>query len=186
MGDEGSAYDLGRRALVAAARAVDGRGPETTLLPAIISHFRKSSLWEVRSLVYEGKIDRAGIAQLARLVVQAAQGGDPAASALLEEGALALSEIAWAVLARLKLDKGETPVVPVGGLFQAGSLLWDPFSIYLRKRAPRVRIVSPLYQPVIGALLLAFKAGGLAIDAPLHDQLRLADQQLGSKEGSTP
>ncbi len=184
MGDEGSAYDLGRRALIAAARAVDGRGPDTALLPAILSQYQKNTLWEVRSLVYDGEIDRAGIAQLARLVVQAAQHGDPAALALLEEGALALSEIAWAVLSRLKLDQGETPLAPVGGLFQAGSLLLDPFAIHLRKRAPQVKIVFPLYQPVIGALLLAFKAGGMAIDAALQDQLRLTDQQLGSKEGS--
>src|SRR3954451_9135752 len=40
LGDEGSGYWIGRRALAAVVRHADGRGPATTLAPRILEHFR--------------------------------------------------------------------------------------------------------------------------------------------------
>jgi N-acetylglucosamine kinase-like BadF-type ATPase len=36
LGDEGSGYDIARAAMRAATRAIDGRGPETALVPALL------------------------------------------------------------------------------------------------------------------------------------------------------
>jgi N-acetylglucosamine kinase-like BadF-type ATPase len=185
MGDEGSAYDLGRRALMAAARADDGRGPATDLLSTLLSHYQKTSLWDIRTMVYSGEIDRSAIAQLSRLVVQVAQQGDVVAKKIVNEGAIELSEIVRAVITRLGMDREESCVATVGGLFQAGPLVLDPFSNELHKHLPQAKIVPALYQPVIGALFLALKAGGIPVDKTMQNQLGMINQKLGSKEGAT-
>jgi glucosamine kinase len=185
MGDEGSAYDLGRQALIAAARVEDGRGPDTGLHAVILSHFQKTSLWDVRSMIYSGEIDRAAIARLARTVVRVAKTGDRVALRIIDQAAVELSEIVRAVILKLLMDREDTLVATVGGLFQAGPIVLNPFSNELLKHLPQVKIVTPLYQPVIGAVLLALKAGDIQVDAQVQDQLRLSNQALGSKEGST-
>lgn len=46
IGDEGSAYDISRRALNAVFRAYDGRGPQTAIAPLVLSRL---SCWKDRS-----------------------------------------------------------------------------------------------------------------------------------------
>jgi glucosamine kinase len=181
MGDEGSGYDLGRQALIAAARAEDGREPATCLLPAVLAFFEQDRLWQVRQLVYSPAVDRARIAQLAPLVFQAARQGDAAAQAILERAGQELAELGLAVLRRLGLQQQAVRVAPVGGLFQAGEGLRVPFARHLQSGAPQAEVVEPACPPVLGALLLALKAGGVAIDLPLRRRLQAAAQQLGSK-----
>ncbi len=178
MGDEGSAYDLGRQALVAAARAHDGRGPATSLLGAILQHCHAQTLWEVHAAVHGGEIDRAGIAQLARLVVAAAVGGDAVAQGIVERGARELSEAAAAVLRRVGLLEQEAAVAPVGGLWRAGQVLLEPFSRHLAAAAPRAVVRPPLYPPALGAIILALRAAGIAMDDGVRRKLAAASLRL--------
>ena len=182
MGDEGSAYDLGRQALIAAARVEDGRGPVTSLHDYILTHFHQVSLWDIRTKIYSGEIDRRGIAQLARLVIAAANEGDTVAQGILKKGIIELSDITVAVMTQLQMDHEETLVATVGGLFQAGSIISDPFSNELHKYNPQAKIISPYYQPVIGAVLLALRAVNIPLDSHLKEHLRHSDQKLGEKE----
>jgi N-acetylglucosamine kinase-like BadF-type ATPase len=181
MGDEGSGYDIGRQALIAAARAEDGRGPDTLLLPGVISFYNQKTLWDVRMQIYAHSIDRPQIAQLSRLVFKAAGQDDAAALAILDHAGRDLAEIALAVMNRLNLLLENTLVAPVGGLFQPGSALFDLFSHYLQVGAPLATIVAPIYPPVLGAVLLALKAGGVAIDISLQKQLKFAAKLLWTK-----
>jgi len=73
IGDEGSGYDIGRRSLQAAARASDGRGPTTSLLMLILSHWQLQNAGELIGKVY-GNNDKAVVAALSAL---AFEGGVP-------------------------------------------------------------------------------------------------------------
>lgn len=178
MGDEGSAYDLGRQALMAAARADDGRGPATSLLEAILHRFGKASLWEVREAIYRGEIDRVLIGQIAPLVVAASNAGDAIAHGILERGCKELAEATIAVLRRLAMIEEEAIVAPVGGLFQAGQAITIPFSQYLAQSAPLARLRPPLYPPVLGAVLLAMRLSEIAIDEAVRQHLAVGSQKL--------
>jgi N-acetylglucosamine kinase-like BadF-type ATPase len=181
MGDEGSGYDLGRRALVAAARAEDGRGPSTCLLPYVLDYFKKNTLWEVRNIVYSGEIDRAGIAQLSHLVISAVEDGDRVAKKILTSAARELSDITVAVLRKLGMEGEDAVVSTIGGVFQAGKVMLAPFGRYLHREVPRCQIRPPVYQPVIGAVLLALRAAGIQVDGPIRQQLDLANRRIGNK-----
>lgn len=74
FGDAGSGYDLGQRALCAAAQAVDGRGRPTALVEALPSFLALADMPAVARWVYEDS-SWARIASLAPVVMQAAHSG---------------------------------------------------------------------------------------------------------------
>ena len=76
LGDEGSGYWIGRRALRAVARAADGRGPATSLTARVLNHFAVSKPQDLISEVYDRQLPHHALAQTARLVQQARDEGD--------------------------------------------------------------------------------------------------------------
>ncbi len=164
MGDEGSAYAIGRAALQAASKAADGRGAPTSLLQAIPRRFGLRTLQDVREAVYSPVITRPHIARLSAVVASAAEEGDLVARSLLDEAGRELASTALAVIARLgMLDAGMT-VYTTGGVFAAGPLVLDPFHETLGRRSPASAIREAAYSPVIGALLMALQAAGVVPD----------------------
>ena len=151
-GDEGSAFDVGRQALRAIARADDGLAPPTSLTPIIIRHFGLGQPRELVSAVYQSATPRRAIAALAPLVVDAARSGDPVARRILARAARELGRLACAVATRLELGPGAR-VAGAGGLFRAGDLLLDPLAATLaRASLTDLRLAG---DPALGALRLA-------------------------------
>src|SRR5712692_124046 len=107
IGDEGSAYDIGRSALQAASRAADRRGAPTRLTESIPAHFKLATFLEVREAVYTPAVSRPQIAGLAALVTQVARAGDPVAFGLLNKAGRDLADTAIAVMLQLnRLEAG--------------------------------------------------------------------------------
>lgn len=61
------------------------------------------------------------------------------------------------VVRRLKFQDEAFDVVEMGGVFNAGKLLTDPFRNTVLKEAPRARFVPLKAPPVVGAALLAME-----------------------------
>lgn len=116
IGDEGSGYDLGSNGLRAAAKAADGRGLQTMLLPMLLDHWSLEQPLQIIDQLYRER-DKAAIADCARLVFDAADAYDPVAARLVQDGAAELASAVGAV--EKALDFQGTPVQ----LALAGSLL---------------------------------------------------------------
>jgi N-acetylglucosamine kinase-like BadF-type ATPase len=135
LGDEGSGFWLGDRAVRAALEALDGRGPWTALVDAVAAHYLSAP-------EYRAPADRLGPVQrhlLAESIVSAAYDQAPALLALLSPVAFAAADTGDAVAGRL-LDRaadllagsvralgprpGE-PLVVTGGLLGPGGPLLD-------------------------------------------------------------
>ncbi|MGC9400034.1 MAG: N-acetylglucosamine kinase [Anaerolineae bacterium] len=101
LGDEGSGYALGRAALRAVARAADGRGPATALTTAVLAHWSLDGPEALIEHVYRPPLPRAAIAELAPLVIAAAEAGDGVAGALVREAGEALADAVRAVVGQL-------------------------------------------------------------------------------------
>jgi N-acetylglucosamine kinase-like BadF-type ATPase len=157
FGDEGSGYDIARRALMAAAADFDGRGQATALSTQICRWFQVSSPVELLDIIY--RHDQPGdcpqIAPLAQLVANAAAAGDPIAREILGGAGAELGRAVTAVIHRLKIERDVFRVAYVGGVFQAGELILSPIRQAVKSVAPRAAIIAPLYPPAIGAALLA-------------------------------
>lgn len=90
LGDEGSGYDLGRRALCAALRALDGRGEETSLSDACASVLGMDVRAAIPRLYQEG---RPGIAAFGPVLLEQAEKGDVVALRELNASAAGMAEI---------------------------------------------------------------------------------------------
>jgi hypothetical protein len=64
VGDEGSAWSLGRNGLAAALRAADGRGPHTPLLPQLLEHSPQLVIDHIGFTAPEGEFGIKGTAEL--------------------------------------------------------------------------------------------------------------------------
>lgn len=114
LGDEGSGYDIGLRALHAAARAADGRGQPTILLERILTTWGLHTPEDLFTSAYVDQ-DKARIARLAILVIAGAHEGDELSQAIIRDATDELALAVRTVAARLNL----TPPVDIalgGGL----------------------------------------------------------------------
>ena len=118
LGDEGSGYRIGHRALQAAMRAVDC-GRATELLDAILSEWK---LKDICNLVeYANTRPFPDFSSLARTVAQTALNGDSLALEILESEGAALAEVALIVFRKLQAGAESPQWIPRCAL--AGSIL---------------------------------------------------------------
>ena len=160
FGDEGSGFTLGRRAVAAALRAADGRGPATALAPLICRALGLGAVEDAVSAIRFHDADPARVAALAPLVLRAAEGGDGVALDMVSQEADALAEMAGAVLGRLGLRPAAALVVAGGSLLGEGTPLRRAVDAALRRRGVVAGARAPLVPPAAGALLLAWAALG--------------------------
>jgi len=117
VGDEGSAWSLGRNGLAVALRAADGRGPETTLLPRLLQLLELAGPEAIPP--WAGRAEKAEVAALAIHVIDAAEAGDAVATRVVEREARELASHARALARRLQPWEGAVPVVFHGGTLNA-------------------------------------------------------------------
>jgi N-acetylglucosamine kinase-like BadF-type ATPase len=156
IGDEGSGYDLGRQALKAATRVADRRGPDTSLLDAIMVKWNLQSPWEMIDRVYL-QSDKAAIASLSALVFDAARKGDAVARRIVRKAADELALDVLTVGENLTFD-GLLPVAVAGGLMTHET----DFRRGVVRRIRRQRDVAEVAVVVDSALSAARAARDLA------------------------
>ena len=149
--DAGSGYDLGRKAVAAALRDFDGRGPRTQLTKRICQALGLRQITEVVAQ----DLPQRQIAALFPVVMEVARQRDGVARLLCEEAGHDLGDLALALLRRLGWQQRAVPVVCAGGVFRAGAGIRRSFARHVRRSAPRARVVLLRREPVEGALALA-------------------------------
>ncbi len=121
IGDEGSAYDIGRRAVAAALRARDAVGPETALTEKILPTIACSSWEELATRITE-KPDLV-FPQLFPVVLESSAASDAVASALLSQAADDLVALAVSLVKRLGLLSDDFLFAKWGGVFGRSPIL---------------------------------------------------------------
>lgn len=149
LGDEGSGYDIGRRAVQAALRAADGRGPATSLLPRILAHWELPAADAVLTRVYPVG-DKTVLAALAPLVLDAAADGDPVARAIIGRAAAELATAARAVARALAFPNGRVPLV-LGGTLLVHAESFREETLRRVRRALDLGPVAMVDQPALSA-----------------------------------
>jgi N-acetylglucosamine kinase len=170
LGDEGSGYDIGHKALIAALKDNDGRGPSTLLTETIRGALNLGGLDELVDLTYRGNMGSEEVAALAGLVWEAAGEGDNVALRILEGAGVELGVAASAVIGRLGLTGGFTLSL-VGGVFNLGPLIRESLERSVRRTAPNCVISRPRFPPEVGAALLALRDVGVELDDEFLDTM---------------
>ncbi|MDQ2872127.1 MAG: hypothetical protein M3R35_03245, partial [Candidatus Eremiobacteraeota bacterium] len=158
FGDEGSAFWLVRRVFEDAMReGVSGQGSE--LVATLLQRLEQPSLRAFARAFYSGAITRHMLAACAPEIFRAAEKGDVRAADYREACVTALVNLAIATSEALGMP--QPPVAFAGGLVRD---TWVRAAVRtsLAERYRQSRWVEPQYDPAVGALILAYRAAGLA------------------------
>jgi N-acetylglucosamine kinase-like BadF-type ATPase len=173
--DEGSAYWIACRGLNLFARMSDGRAARGPLYEIVRQSLGIAQDLDLCAYVFtrlEG--DRARIAQLCKLVTQAARAGDEQAMDIVRQAAAELALMVDATRRQLGFNSAEpVPVSYSGGVFDhIGALLLDQFTASLHAHRPGYRVSEPVLPPGIGAALYAAKRRGRPLPHSSIERLR--------------
>lgn len=158
IGDEGSSYWIGRRALSLISKSLDGRQAQGLLADLVFDHLglgQTDALGALTAWSVGLANPRAEIASLATLVNQAAELGDPSAVTLIEESA---AELASHIETIARLSRQDPIWTYAGGTFNSRLLLE---ALTAQVGHPPVPSRLP---PIGGALLAAAQLVGWPAD----------------------
>ncbi len=181
MGDEGSGWYIGLRAIQEAAKAADRRGPDTALLPMVLDHYGIASIREIIRILYATTFRREKVAALTPSVVAIAKGGDTVARSIVDMAAVRLGEIALGTLRQLFSSNDAVAIFPTGGVFGAGPLVMEPFTSTISSSWSTAVVREPRFPPVVGGLLKALEKSGMPIT---DDVLRNLDRSVQARNKS--
>jgi N-acetylglucosamine kinase-like BadF-type ATPase len=184
-GDWGGAGDVGLAAVSAAARGLDGRGPQTALEQLVPQHFGVAGPVELARAIQAGTVTWSRLGELAPLVFEAAD-TDAAAGEIVDRLAAECGALVRAALVRLELAETEVEVVLGGGLLQSGNRrLLDGVAARLAEVGPQLSLNVSRSRPVVGAVLLGLDrlGAGPAAYRRARDELDRATASAGDVAG---
>jgi N-acetylglucosamine kinase len=155
IGDAGSAYDIGREATLAVARARDLAAPATLLSEMILSALDCRNWDDVVEKVAGGP--GSVFPKLVPVVMQASEEGDSAARDILVRAALDLANTALAVIGRLNMKDAEFRVARGGGVFGRSYVLDSRVDDLISRVAPGAHVGLLEHPPALGAARFAMR-----------------------------
>lgn len=169
IGDEASAYWIGKKSLALFSKQSDGRVEKAPLYEIFKKELDLKTDFEIVSYVNEKlKGDRGEIAKLAKLCSDAAECGDEGAIAIFNEAAKEISEMIKTLLKNY--DKDVVKVSYTGGVFKSGELILKPLREYLN--GYNAELVEPQLSPDLGACLLAYISTGNKVTEELIERMK--------------
>ncbi len=170
IGDEGGAFDIGRRAVAAVARAREDAAAPTRLTESVLSALELPD-WDDLIERIARKADDV-FPRLFPVVVEAATSGDSVAHEILLEAARALSRLAETVIRALDLSNTSFVLAKSGGVFGRSTLLEGPLDDLLRRLASGAKIELLHDAPAVGAARMAARLAGARLGAAAPAKLR--------------
>ncbi|MEJ2103306.1 MAG: BadF/BadG/BcrA/BcrD ATPase family protein [Ignavibacteriaceae bacterium] len=150
IGDEGSGYSIGRKALNAVSKATDGRGEETLISELLDAKMNSEASKNIINKVYKEKLD---VASIAKIVIEAAEEGDPIAEDILDEEADELVLHIRSLTNKIQTDK--LSVAFSGSLIDNKNYYSDLLKRKIKSTLPNVKVIQPAFSPLSGDILFA-------------------------------
>lgn len=163
LGDEGSGYYIGHKALKACAQMEDGILPFTLLKERIQEIYKIDTMRKMISELSNAPFghQRTMIASFCPIVGWCADQGDTVSIGIIKKAAhyLAIQLVA----AAKKCGKYDIPVTISGGAWKTTPLFFTSFSEELNKELSLVDIRKPIFEPVVGGILLGLRDIGFPV-----------------------
>ena len=157
VSDEGSAYDIGLKAIKMAFRSFDGREKNTEVVTILKRRFRIKEIDDLVPHLYTTGLSVEQIAGLAPLVIKSAR-KDMISRSIIREAGTALGELVCTVATRLHMTKDKFPVAAIGGNFRSGDYLLRTLKFKINQVCPYARVIQTNVEPAVGSLSLALEA----------------------------
>ncbi len=155
ISDEGSAYDIGRKAVAMALRDRDRRGGDSPLGSRILRDLGFTA-WDALNDRAQTSADEV-FPKIFPIVIEAAAAGDECAQILLRDAAKDLAALVRRLIERLAL--GDVPFIlaKTGGMIGRRPIFDEALDVALREGAPRASIISLSVAPAEAAARLALE-----------------------------
>jgi glucosamine kinase len=153
--DEGSAFDIGRRAIRAVSLAEEHRGPATALSKRIFA-LHQSRDWDSLGEQITKNPDDV-FPKTFPLVAELADKDDAVAQEILAGAAVLLVDLAASVASELGWRDREIPVAKVGGVYGRSKYFDAAIEAELKKQIPSVRNVPVEISPAEAAVRMAIR-----------------------------
>ena len=164
FGDDGSAFDIVRRALRKSLAGEEGWGERTVLGDIFLDATGSKTVNDAMHGLYFPEWTRNRIAGLAVEVDRVACQGDLCAQAIMEQAGDTLGSLAAHAVRGLPTGARSMTAFPLGGVFKSCRVL-DAFAA--RIRAEGLDLGRPRHDAAIGALRLAY--GSLGIETTVQE-----------------
>lgn len=172
FGDKTLGPDIAHEGLVAVFRADDGVEQPTMLAEMYIEATGTESVRDLLVKIYNGVIDQKMLPGT-KMVFRAAARGDAVAQRILAEAGKELARMGSAVISKLGMNEDGFDLVMAGSVFKGESpVLIDEMRADVHHVAPSARLVMPLFEPVVGALLLGMELGAVAATDAVYANLQ--------------
>jgi len=156
FGDEGSCYWVGRKVMQLFSKQADGRAPKDALYTTVRDELELKNDFEFIDLVHRDYMtNRDKVAALQILAQNAAIAGSQCVKELYKEAAEELCSLVKAIRDRLHFKQYPFLVSYSGGLYKTEELVLPHF--FAGIEAVGGKPVTPKFEPMYGALLLAFE-----------------------------
>jgi N-acetylglucosamine kinase-like BadF-type ATPase len=180
-GDIVSGSSIGLRGIQAVMQARDSVIPPTLLTRKFVDRGGCTGIEDLFHKLYRNQLTHQDLQPMAKLVFDAACEGDAAAIEILEWGGRYLGLMINAVATKLEMRQNEFDLVTAGSVFKGTSpVLKDTMSAVVHGACPRARVVMPVFEPVVGTLLLGMELD-VRIDETVYGNLERQLIEAGKK-----
>jgi len=155
LGDEGSAYHVGQRAVLDAVRHFERTGEDTPLGRKILSEIGTSTWADLQSRVYAAPDEV--FPRIFPMVIQPAEAGDEKAQTLLDDCASALAELVGDLSERLQLQSQNFRLAITGGMLGRSAYFDERLDLHLHRAAPQAEFSALHLSPAEAAAHLALQ-----------------------------
>lgn len=171
VGDEASAYWIGKKTIELFSKESDGRIEKGALYELLKGHLGLNKDSEIISYVNNKiKGDRGEIASLARICSEAAKMDDEGAIVIFNKAAIELTEMIKTLLRNYGDE--QVKVSYTGGVFKSGDLILNPLREMLQ--GYNIQLIEPILSPDLGACLLAYISSGNVVNNKFLNNLLLS------------
>ena len=148
-----SGFDLGKDALIAAARAIDGVG-ENTVLVERLKEYYNHNLWYSMDEIYKSGIK--GVASLSKVVINGYKDNDLVCKRIVNERVMNLAQVI-----KVKTNSQSRDIFLCGGIFENNAIVVNKLSEYL---GDDYRLYITTDKTICGATRLAIKHVNITIN----------------------
>jgi N-acetylglucosamine kinase-like BadF-type ATPase len=171
FGDLTGGWIISLKAIAAIVRAWDGRGEATALSDLILKAAGSASIPDFIDRTYR---DQEFLMELGitRLVFEASLAGDSVAKEIVLEAAHEMAVTATALIGRLEMQRETFDLIAAGSVFKGEDPIFtETVKSAVLNMAPNARFTTPLFDPVVGAALLALESSGLQTTEEFYQRL---------------
>lgn len=155
LGDEGSAYWIGKKVLELFTKQSDGRVEKTYLYNMVKEYFKIENDLDILSLLVEEKrMDRKEIAKLSFINYKSAKLGDIYSKEIFEKASFEYFLMIKTLINKLNFNKkNEILISYSGSVFKSSEFILPKLELYMNNTGYNILLKEAILKPISGAVL---------------------------------